>query len=57
MNQSINKAAAQAAELTLPFATPPVAKINPFSHLDAVQDLESLKKFQYSLFYDWKHHL
>ena len=26
------------------------------SDFDALQDLQSLKKFQYSLFDDWKHH-
>ena len=51
---------------TLPDATPPVGKIHPVSkiavtlepiqRLGALQDLECLKKGQYSLFYEWKHH-
>ena len=59
-----NKPAAQAAEQTLPDATPPVGQIHIFSKIavtfepiqfDALQDLESLMTCQYSLFYDWKH--
>ena len=42
---------------TLPDEAPPVGKIYLFSRdFDALQDLESLKKCQHSLFYDWKHH-
>ena len=62
----INKPAAQAAGQTLPNAPPPVGKIHPFSeiavtfepysNLDALPDLESLKRWKYGFFYDWKHH-
>ena len=59
INVEDNKPAAQAAGQTLPNAPPPVGKIHPFrkitvtySNLDALQDSESQKKFQYSLFYD-----
>ena len=45
---------------TLPDATSPVGKVHPFSKItvifDALQDLESLTKCQYSLFYAWKNH-
>ena len=51
---------------TLPDEAPPVGKIDPFRKtalpfepmqlFDALQDLESLIKCQYSLFYDWKPH-
>ena len=51
---------------TLPDEAPPLGKIHPFSKIAvtfgpiqqfyALQDLESLKNCQYSLFYDWKHH-
>ena len=50
---------------TLPDATPPVGKIHPVSkiavtlepiqRLGALQDLDYLKKVQYSLFCEWKH--
>ena len=59
-----NKPAAQPAGQTLPYATPPVGKIHSFSKIvvsfepiqlfDALQDLESPKKCQYSFFYVWK---
>ena len=29
--------------------------LNQFSNFDTVQDITFLKKYQYSLFYDWKH--
>ena len=51
---------------TLPDATPPAGKIQPFrkslsllnqySNLYALQGLESLTKYQNTLFYDWKPH-
>ena len=51
---------------TFPDEAPPLGKIHPFrkiavfldqySDFDALQDLESLKKCQYSLFYEWKYH-
>ena len=56
--RSTNKPAALAAGQTLPDATQ-IAKsqylLDQYSDLDALQDLESLIKCQYSLFYDWKH--
>ena len=31
--------------------------LNKYSNLDALHDLESVKKYKLSLFYDWKHYL
>ena len=63
----INKPAAQAAGAdpsqwsSTSRQNPPIQLnrpnfLNQYSNFDALQDLESLKKCQYSLFYDWKHH-
>ena len=51
---------------TLPDEAPPIGKIHPFRKIavtfepkrdfDALQDLYSLIKRQYSFFFDWKHH-